>query len=104
MEETPRKPFIGLNHKKNAIDLNFDPHDATRRSVWGTEARPIEIRLKEDGTIDNKPTICIVLCQEPESASIISTIKKPLIYGQISIEMFNEGLKDIGYRIVPIEE
>ena len=61
------------------------------------ELRPIEIHLKEDGDLDDKPSLCIVMTD-------MQPFSQTFFYGQISLKMFNEGLKDIGYKIVKDEE
>ena len=78
------RPFIGINHGKGQIDLNhLDNTD---------EFLPIEIHMREDGTTDNKPSVAIVLKDGGGRH----------VYGQLSLKMWNEGLKDIGYKIVKL--
>ena len=76
------KPFIGINHGKNQINLSHMNNT--------DEFLPIEIHMKEDGTIDDKPSVAIVMKDGGGQH----------VYGQLSLKMWNEGLKDIGYKIV----
>lgn len=76
------KPFIGINHGTGPIKL-VGP---------STELRPTEIHLKEDGAVGDKPSVAIVM----------RDIFGEFVMGQLSLEMWNEGLKDIGYKIVKI--
>lgn len=77
------KPFRGINHGKDDIDL-------THLDYPPVEFKPIEIHLKENGSITDEPSIAIVM-QRPEGFAVV---------GQLSIKMWNEGLADIGYEIV----
>ena len=51
--------------------------------------RPVEIHLKEDGSKANEPSFCIVM-----------TDFNNQVAGEISLEMLNDGLADIGYEII----
>lgn len=53
--------------------------------------KPTEVHLKEDGSIEEKPSLTFVL-ESPFSGPVM---------GEISLKMLNEGLGDIGYEIVP---
>lgn len=76
------KPFKGIDHGTKPIDLT---HLDFRVSA---EYMPIEIHHKINGAKGEKPSFCIVGKQYINSA-----------YMQISLEMLNEGLKEIGYKI-----
>jgi hypothetical protein len=78
-----KKEFIGINHGIKAINL--------RNKGRILQMRPTEIHLKENGSAKNEPSFAILL--EPKDLPF-------KILGQISLEMFNEGLNDIGYEIV----
>lgn len=52
--------------------------------------RPTEIHLKEDGSKTNEPSFAIVL----------ERAYSPTVIGEISLEMLNDGLADIGYKII----
>ena len=80
-----KKDFVGFNHGTGTIKVEGNH----------VEARPTEIHLKEDGTITNGPSLCMVMDFD---------ILPYRIIGQISVEMFNEGLKDLGYKISKIDE
>jgi hypothetical protein len=76
------KDFKAFNHDTGQIDL----------SKFGNaiQMKPIEIHLKEDGSIENKPSFAIVMA-DPNIG---------YVFGQISLKMLNEGLADIGYELV----
>lgn len=80
------KDFKGTNHRKNMIDL-------TRHKGLLLELRPTEIHLKEDGALGGKPSFTIVMTHPHESIDMV-------VCGQLSFDMWNEGLADIGYEIV----
>lgn len=82
-----QKAFIGISHGKGTIKINHE---------FVTQLRPIEIHMKEDGTLDDKPSFCIVMSSMMEGLSVVA--------GQISLKMLNEGLKDIGYEIKKIDK
>lgn len=77
------KPFKAFNHGTGVIDLSHLDNVE--------EFRPVEIHMKEDGTLKNTPSFAIVLT---------SPFRQKVIVGQISLEMLNEGLNDIGYKII----
>lgn len=51
---------------------------------------PVEIHHKADGSITNKPSFCIVM----------TAPFKQTVCGQISLEMLNAALSDIGYELI----
>lgn len=71
--------FKGFNHN----DIRILKHCAPGREFW--EYTPIEIHYKPD-----QQSFCIVMINETRT----------VIYGQISLEMLNQGLSDIGYKII----
>ncbi len=80
------KPFKGFNHGKGLIDpTTFLAHTNV------VQALPTSIHLKEDGAKDGGPSVAIVMESRGGAA-----------FGQLSLKMWNEGLKDIGYKIVKI--
>lgn len=79
------KAFKGYKHGTGVVDL--------RHLGVAVELRPTEIHLKDNGSLDNGPSLTIVL-------SDMKTVAPVRVIGQISIEMLNEGLADIGYKIV----
>jgi len=83
--QNKNKDFIGISWGTKNIDF--------RNKQTAMEMVPIEVHLKEDGTKDNGPSLCIVMGLK---------VLDLQAYGQISIEMFNEGLKDIGYKLIKI--
>ena len=80
----------GINH--GTKEINLSKHSSDNPS----EYRPIEIHLKENGAIGDKPSLCIVLENPFENIGIV--------YGQFSVKTFNEGLAEIGYEIKKIDE
>lgn len=78
------KPFKGVKHGKGQIDL--------KHLGDSVELRPVEIHMKEDGGLDDQPVFVIVM---------VGTRYIPMaVYGQITLDMLNGGLKEIGYKIV----
>lgn len=82
------KDFKAFNHGTGKIDLT---HFSKKVINF---AKPIEIHLKEDGSITNEPSFCIVLEKESENRITI---------GEITLKMINEGLADIGYKLSKTE-
>jgi len=80
------KDFKAFNHGKKKIDLS-EYHPILMR--------PIEIHLKEDGSITNEPTLTIVMIHPSMDYFVIA--------GEVSLKMFNDGIKDIGYELKKIE-
>jgi hypothetical protein len=78
------KEFQGFNHGKKQVDLSHLKVMA--------QLRPTEVHLKEDGSIEDKPSLCFVMVDGSNFA----------MFGQISVDMFNEGLADIGYKLVKL--
>lgn len=54
--------------------------------------RPTEIHLKENGALDNTPSLAIVMDTQ--------TLR---VVGEVSLNMLNEGLKSIGYELKKTE-
>lgn len=81
------RPFVGVNHGKGQIDLSAY---SKRSHPW--RGRPISVHLKEDGAVDDKPSLCLIIELNSEPVSYIM--------GEISLAMLNSGLNDIGYGIV----
>ena len=79
------KPFNGFNHGTDNVDL--------RHYKNITIMKPIEIHLKEDGSITDEPSLVVVL---------ENSIQNNYVAGEISLEMLNNGLSDIGYKLVKI--
>lgn len=82
------KEFKGFNHGTGSVALGL----ANATGLNTDQKRPVQIHLKEDGAIGDKPSFCLVL-----------TNGREVTIGQISLEMFNEGLADIGYKLVKDE-
>lgn len=78
------RPFIGINVGNNPIDMRKHP------TMY--ELRPGEIYLKTDGAKNDEPSFAIAMFDPNKVAA-------PVI-GQLSLEMFNDGLADVGYQIV----
>lgn len=77
------KPFKCINHGTGNINLS---HLKNQKQFL-----PVEIHLKEDGSLKDEPSFAIVMTH-PSFSPVV---------GQISLEMLNDGLADIGYEIVP---
>lgn len=73
--------FLGFNHGYARIDL--------REHKGIQQMRPTEIHLKEDGSISYHPSFAIVMEIDDQ----------PAVFGQISLEMLNKGLSQIGFEI-----
>lgn len=79
------KDFRAFNHGTNQIDL---------RGLNVVQIlKPVAIHLKEDGSIEDKESITIVM---------EDVFFSNFTVGEISLKMLNEGLKDIGYQLVKI--
>lgn len=82
--EIETKVFKAFNHKLEKIDLSH--HENV------IEVRPTEIHLKENGSKTDESSFLIV----SEHPSL------PVMAAQISLEMLNEGLEQIGYKIIKL--
>ena len=87
MENEKKKPFVGIDHGTGRIDLT---HLKNNLSVL----RPVEIHHKSDGSIKNGLSFCIVMMEWP----VLGMPRH--VSGEISLEMLNNGLNDIGYTII----
>lgn len=79
--------ITGYNWGRSHIQLEL--------GKFAYELRPIEVHLKEDGCINDTPSMCIVMTNETGTS---------FIYGQLSLEMWNKALNEIGYKITPNEQ
>lgn len=77
------KDFKGIDHGINQVDLR--EHAANGQVL---EMKPIEIHHKSNGSLSDGPSFVVVM-QHP----LLTT------FGQISLEMLNEGLADIDYEV-----
>ena len=76
-----KKDFTGFDHKKKQMDL---------RGLGDVKVlKPTQIHHKENGSLKNEPSFAIVM------EGVLITV-----VGEISLEMFNKGLNDIGYEII----
>jgi hypothetical protein len=87
MKKDSEKPFKGFNHGKNHIVIEGPPGKTMHF------LKPIEIHLKEDGSLKNEPSFAIVMDSKDYGMAL----------GEISLEMFNDGLRDIGYKIIKVD-
>lgn len=83
------KEFNGFNWRDKEIKLDA-------KGKLFIEGMPIEVHFKSNGTADGRPSLAFVIVFADEAPIIAAC--------QISIDMFNEGCKDIGYKLVKIEE
>ena len=74
------KRMKGIDHGKGQIDLKH--HLTPARFL------PTELHHKVDGSIEDAPSFAIVM----EHGGIV-------VFGEVSLKMFNEALADIGYEI-----
>lgn len=78
------------------INVGTDPIDLTKyleiEAGMPRELRPVELYLKEEGAIKGTPSVLIVLV-EPYGRNV-----RPII-GQLSLEMWNKALNQVGYKI-----
>ncbi len=84
-DEKKQKPFQGIDHGTKKIDLGH-LFKGNKSTYIG---RPTEIHHKADGAIGDKPSFCIVMVGHTA-----------VMAGEISLNMLNDGLNDIGYEIV----
>lgn len=76
------KAFKAFDHGTDNVDL---------RSLGGMRLmRPVEIHHKADGSLKNEPSFTIVMKGSLDF----------MVAGEISLEMLNEGLNEIGYQII----
>lgn len=71
----------GFNHGTKPIQLELPVG-------FARECRPFEIHIKEDGALDKTPSLCLVM-----------TDFHGFYYGQISVKMLNQALKEAGYKL-----
>lgn len=81
--------FTGFNVGKNRIDVGHYS-DINYSAMF--ELRPVELYLKEDGAKGDKPSFAITMIDPRNHAA-------PII-GELSLEMWNKGLSEVGYEIV----
>lgn len=80
--------ITGFNHGNSHIKLTFD-------KAFAIQVLPIEVHLKEDGALDHTPSMCLVMADPHFNI---------YCYGETSLKMWNEGLKEIGYEIRRIQD
>jgi hypothetical protein len=61
----------------------------------GYEFKPVQVHMKLDGSMENKPSFCIVM-HHPGADKYV--------YGQISMKMANDVLNQLGYQIVKYDK
>lgn len=76
------KAFKAFDHGTGRIDLT--KHEGLKMM------RPVEIHHKQDGSVKDEPSFAIVMT---------SPFSSPVV-GEISLEMLNDGLNEIGYEII----
>lgn len=74
--------FIGFDHGNGKMMINGE-----HGFIF---AKPIELHLKRDGSIEDKESFAIVM----------EVFTKQKIVGEISLKMLNEAFEDVGYKIV----
>lgn len=83
-----------------AFDWGTGQIDLTHHEVKMLELKPLEIHHKSNGTINSGPVFGIVMGIPKDIGNAPEVKNAPMIYGQISLEMLNEGLAEIGYEII----
>jgi hypothetical protein len=96
MANNEPKPFAGFNSGNEMINLTHLQTEITengveRNGVIIEEMRPIEVHVRENGTMDDKPSFCFIFKPPPYIPFYVQ--------GQISLRMLNDGLKEAGYKI-----
>ena len=86
MKAKEEKEFKTFNHGKDIIRLTSMPGKKI------IEGMPTELHFKEDGALNNTPSFAI----------IIQDVNGNKVVGQISLQMLNEGLNELGYKIIPV--
>lgn len=84
------KDFEVFNWGKGQIDLSSKKYKTL------VEFRPTELHMKENGSITNEPAFLFILEAITEA--------KFVVIGQISLEMLNGGLNELGYEIKKLEK
>jgi len=99
--ETEEKPFKAFDWGTGQVDLT--PHQKNPRNYL-VELRPTEIHLKTNATLSNGPGFTIIMAIPDDVLPTLDPNQKvPVAYGQISLEMLNSALADIGYEVVKKE-
>lgn len=80
------KEFKAFNHGTGPIVL------AQHNNNLVMQAKPTELHLKENGTLNNGPSFAIVM----------EDYYRNRIIGQVSLDMLKEALNEIGYDIVKL--
>jgi hypothetical protein len=79
---------------KDVITHDWGEEKIDLRHLSGAlEGKPTEIHHKSNGSIKDEPTFTFII--EREGAMI----DKIQMYGQISLEMLNQALGELGYEI-----
>jgi hypothetical protein len=73
------------NHGKGEIEIK-------KRKGLIAEYRPVELHLKENGSMTDKPSLAIVSVNFNEN----------MIISQVSLEMLNNCMKELGYQITKL--
>ena len=84
IESEKNADFMAVNHEKGIIKLGLSQFTDVQ------QGKPVEIHFKDDGSVDNKPSLCLVIMTETTSC----------VYGQISLEMLNNAIEQVGYKLI----
>ncbi len=80
-----KKDFTAFNWGEHKVDFSKYKHIA--------EMKPVELHMRQDGSLLDDPSFAILM-KHPVSPLVV--------YGEISLQMFNDGLADIGYEMKKI--
>lgn len=82
------KKFISVDGLRVVKNVGTNQIDLTHLG-YASQIAPVELYLKEDGTLENGPSLCIV--------NVGAGYKHT--FSQISIKTLNEALNKLGYEI-----
>lgn len=87
-----------MNEYMTAKDWGDDTIQIEAKGVT-QEYRPTELHFKKTGTIDEKPSLAIVMDRQHSMLQV-----NQRAYGQISLSTLKDCLNQLGYDIVPLNE
>ena len=81
-----KKDFRGVRHKESPIIIGVNDKKVTN-------VIPVEVHLIPNGTLTDQPALAFLSVDRDQYCYI----------GQISVKMLNEGLQEIGYKLIKDE-
>lgn len=91
--------FKGFDHGVNKMNLSH----LVKVAANTIEMRPTEIHHKANGTATDKPSFTIVMARLKEDIPVDIILPNVIVYGQVSLDMLNRALGEIGYEITKIK-